>query len=103
MPGSNALEKLVDAFKVCDAISFPNIKVRLNLALTLPITTCEYERSFSQLQLIKNFNHFTTFASQISGFSLMKINRDSSDEILKSEREIKRLASQFSADVPFQP
>ena len=33
VPGCNTLEKLVDAFKVCDAISSPNIKFLLYFLL----------------------------------------------------------------------
>jgi len=44
-------KKLIDVFQACDSITFPNIHVLLHLALTLPITSCESERSFSQLKL----------------------------------------------------
>ena len=33
---------------------FPNVTVALRLYLTLPVTVCEGERSFSRLVLIKN-------------------------------------------------
>ena len=39
--------KLVDALHSCSAIQFPNLHVLLRVALTLPITSCESERSFS--------------------------------------------------------
>ena len=51
--------KLVDALKSCDEIEFPNIFVLLKLALPLPVTTCECERSFSQLKLIKTCRRST--------------------------------------------
>jgi hypothetical protein len=46
-------ENLTNVLKVCDEMVFPNICVLLQLALTLPITSCESERSFCQLKLIK--------------------------------------------------
>ena len=49
---------LVDIFQACSPFQFPNIHVLLHLALTLPITSCESERSFSQLKLIKNLSAF---------------------------------------------
>ena len=52
-PGCNVPNKLVDALKECDNITFPNIHTLLQITLTLPITSCECERSFSQLKLIK--------------------------------------------------
>ena len=36
-------KKLVEVLSACDGASFPNIKVLLQLALTLPITSCESE------------------------------------------------------------
>ena len=45
--------KLVDVYKACYCLNFPNIHILLQLALTLPITSCESERSFSQLKLVK--------------------------------------------------
>ena len=45
---TDAPNKLVDALRMCEATEFPNISCLLKLALTLPITSCESERSFSQ-------------------------------------------------------
>ena len=56
-------KKLVDAFFACDRFSFPNIRVLLHLALTMPITSCESERSFSQLKLLKTSHCSTTSAA----------------------------------------
>ena len=49
---SDLPKKLVDVFQACDPTTFPNVRVLLQLALTLPITSCESERSFSQLKSI---------------------------------------------------
>ena len=37
----------------CSLLAYPNVNALLNLALTLPITTCESERSFSQDTILK--------------------------------------------------
>ena len=49
---SEVPERLVDAFKECDVMSYPNIRILLQLALTLPITSCECERSLSSSRLL---------------------------------------------------
>ena len=67
--------KLIDAFCACHSMTFPNLHVLLQLALTLPITSCESERSFSQLKLIKTSCRSTTTSQRLSGLALMKINR----------------------------
>ena len=55
--------KLVDTLHSCSALQFPNLHVLLRIALTLPITSCESERSFSQLKLIKT-SHRTTMTNE---------------------------------------
>ena len=42
-------DTLADSLEKCSTISYPNMIVLLKIALTLPITSCESERSFSQL------------------------------------------------------
>lgn len=49
--------------------------VWLQLVLTLPTTSCESERSFSQLKLIKTSHHSTITEDRLSALSLMKINQ----------------------------
>ena len=46
-------KKLVDVLQMFSATEFPNIFSLLKLALTLPITSCDSERSFSQFKLLK--------------------------------------------------
>ncbi len=93
-PGCEVPGKLIDVFKACDPVAFPNIHVLLHLALTLPITTCECERSFSQLKLIKTPHRSTTSAIRLSGLSLIKMNRDICDK-LNSPSQMKALVQQF--------
>ena len=68
-------ENLINALKVCDETAFPNIRVLLQLALMFPITSCESERSFSQLKLIKTSHRSTMTEDRLSALSLMKINQ----------------------------
>ena len=52
-------DTLIGALKECSLLAYPNVNALLNLALALPITSCESERSFSQLQLIKTARRAT--------------------------------------------
>ena len=63
--------KLVDALQACDQWTFSNIRVLLHLALTIPVTSCESERSFSQLKLLKTYRRSTMSADRLSGLALM--------------------------------
>ena len=46
----NVPESLLDALTVCDSDIYPCINRLLTLGRTLPVTTCEAERSFSTLR-----------------------------------------------------
>ena len=52
-PSAEVPNTLVDALHECSTLAFPNISQLLKLTLTLPVTSSESERSFSQLKLIK--------------------------------------------------
>ena len=77
--------KLVDVYKACDCLNFPNIHILLQLALTLPITSCECERNFSQLKLVKMSCRSTMTADRLSGLAIMKISRQYCDELSVQE------------------
>lgn len=67
--------KLMDGLQACSVSQFPNLYVILRVASTLPKTSCESERSFSQLKLIKTSHCSTMSTSRLSGLAVMKINR----------------------------
>ena len=87
------------ALKECTELAYPNITTLLKLAVTLPITSCESERSFSQLKLIKTARRSTMGESRLSSLALMKINRDRCNELL-SEENMKELIKSFSQKHP---
>lgn len=89
-------ENLIDVLKVCDETAFPNICVGLQLALTLPTTSCKSERSFSQLKLIKTSHHSTMTEDRLSALSLMKINQARLEKL----RTISNTAAKILPAVP---
>ena len=48
-----APKKLIEAFHQCSSIAILNIQILLHLALTVPINSCQSERSFSQLKIVE--------------------------------------------------
>ena len=88
--------KLVDSLKACDSAEFPNLKILLHLALTLPVTSCESERSFSQIKLIKNSIRATMNDERLNGLALMKINRGRCENIQRSEDKVRELVQSFA-------
>ena len=72
-----------------------NIFSFLKLALTLPITSCESERSFSQLKLMKTCIQSTMTDLRLNRLALMKIHRDRCNKIQKYPNKMKELGQSF--------
>ena len=68
------------ALRHATTIIFPNIKVLLSNLLTLPVTTCSAERSFSALKRIKTTARLTMGTERLTGLALLHIHRDISIE-----------------------
>ncbi len=62
------------ALKECDKLLFPNLSVVLQLACTLPVTSCECERSASTLCRLCNFMQAGMTDSRLSSLALMHIH-----------------------------
>ncbi len=69
-------QTLESALHFCDKEDFPNIFTLLVIACTLPVTTCENERSNSQLKLLKTYLRSTMTEERLSSLALIKIHRD---------------------------
>ena len=63
------------ALQCCDGDDFPNICILLVIACTLPVTTCETERSNSQLKLLKTYLRSTMTEERLSALALIKVHR----------------------------
>ncbi len=92
---TNVPETLGAALRECHVMTYPNLNVLLTLAMTLPITSCESERSFSQLKLIKTARRATMSESRLGSLALMKINRDRCNQLLSVEN-MKKLVASYS-------
>ena len=87
-------QTLTEALETCStrSIAHPNL---LKIALTLPITSCESEGSFSQFKLIKTARRSTITESRLTSLALMKINRDRCNQLTSTEN-IKELVKIFA-------
>ena len=69
------------AIKECDSDSFPNISVLLQLACTLPVTSCECERSASVLRRLNNYMRASMGKSRLSHLALLHIHYDANVDL----------------------
>lgn len=87
--------RLFEVYSDCSPIQFPNIKSLLQIALTVPVTSCECERSFSQLKILKTPSRSTMSEKRLSGLALMKIHRELCMELSNPDR-VTELVQKFS-------
>lgn len=73
-PLDNRPNTLEGALQSCDKAVFPNIFILLVIDCTLPVTTCETERSNSQLKLLKTYLRSTMTEKRLSSLALIKIH-----------------------------
>ena len=59
--------------KACVPDDFPNLYMLLKIAATLPVTTCECERSISTMRRLNNYMRCTVGESRLSALALMHI------------------------------
>ena len=66
----------INALNECDSRLFPNISTLLRILSTIPVTSCEAERSFSALRRIKPFLRTTMAEDRLNGLTLLHIHRN---------------------------
>ncbi|XP_025406722.1 uncharacterized protein LOC112680748 [Sipha flava] len=79
------LKELVEFYNL-----FPNVFKLLQILVTLPVTSCEAEGSFSTLKRIKTYLRNSTSESRLNGLAALNIHYDID---VKSEELIQRLSN----------
>ena len=64
------------AIKVCEKGTFPNLHVLLQLACTIPVTSCECERSASAQRRLHSYMRASMDQSRLSSLALIYIHYD---------------------------
>ena len=59
------------ALKACDQVLFSNVHTLLKIACTLPITSCECERSASMLRRLRNYMRATMSKERLTSLALI--------------------------------
>ena len=62
------------ALKECDQMFFPNIYILLQIACTIPVTSCECERNASTLRRLHNFMRTSMTEDRLTSLALMHIH-----------------------------
>ena len=72
--GDNVPSSPRETLPFADEQFFPNIRCALRLVSTIPVTSCENERSFSSLRRIKTWLRSTMTNERLNGLALMNIH-----------------------------
>lgn len=83
----------IEALQECNEDIFPNIFKLLKILVTLPVTTCTAERSFSTLKYLKNYLRNSTSEMRLNGLCLLYIYKNvsvSEDEVFNILQKEKR-------------
>ena len=86
-------ETVAGALKVCCKTDFPNISVILKIIATMGVTSCECERSNSELSLLKTYPRTTMGQSRLNGLALMHVH-------YSLELNIKQIIDNFARKHP---
>ena len=65
---------LAKTLKECDELTFPNLFVLTKIGATLPVTSCECERSFSVMQRLRTWLRACMTSERLSALALMHIH-----------------------------
>ena len=72
---------LAHCIHAADEDVFPNMRVLLIIACTIPVSSCEEERSFSALRRIKSYLQSTMSSERFAGLALMHLHSDVDIEV----------------------
>ena len=76
-------DNIATTLKAINFDGFENIKVILRILATLPITSCECERTISALRTLKNYQRSTMVEERLNGLALMQIHQEIIPDIEK--------------------
>uniref|UniRef100_A0A8C5R7M8 52 kDa repressor of the inhibitor of the protein kinase-like n=1 Tax=Leptobrachium leishanense TaxID=445787 RepID=A0A8C5R7M8_9ANUR len=75
---------------------FPSVRQAILIALTLPVTTCTVERSFSTMRRVKTWLRSTMAVERLSGLCMMSIHRVEIEE--NKQQLIGKVINKFAQD-----
>ena len=76
LPDKNQPTTLAQTMKQVDKLEYPNIYTLLQIGCTVPVTSCECERSASALKRLHHYNRVCMTQDRLSACALMYIHHD---------------------------
>ena len=76
LPDDKRPDRVAKAIKECDPDCYPNICVFLQLACTLPVSSCQCEQSAIALRRLDNYMRASTGRQRLADLALIHIHYD---------------------------
>ena len=73
----------------------PNIFKVVQILATMPVSSCEAERSFSALRRIKNYMRTKTGQARLSSLTLFHLERDILNDVMRND--INKMINEFGS------
>lgn len=74
--GEQVTSSLTKALQYCDPVFFPSVHGLLKILATTPASSCEAERLFSQMKLVKSSLRSTMTSDRLDSLLKIKVHRD---------------------------
>lgn len=87
------MQDYIKLIKECEF--FPEIKQCIIIYITLPLTTCTVERSFSTLQKVKTWTRSTMSEDRLDGLCMMSVHKAKIDDKIKKSEYINKVIDKF--------
>lgn len=89
---SGAIEGTLSVYNLLDIAMFPTLKAVIQICLTIPISSCSCERSFSALRRLHTWLRRTTGQNRLQHLAVMAIEKDVLDQV-QHQKVIDRFAT----------
>ena len=74
---------IASSLKACDHDTYPNLHVLLRICATIPVTSCECERSGGVLKRLHTYLRASMGQTRLSSLPLLHVNYDANIDIKK--------------------
>lgn len=89
---AGTVQDMLAVYKLLDSEMFPSLKAVMQVALTIPVSSCTCERSFSALRRLHTWLRRTSGQSRLQHLALMSIEKELLEK-MEHQRVIDRFAT----------
>lgn len=89
---AGAVQDMLTVYNLLDSDMFPSLKAIIQIALTIPVSSCSCERSFSALRRLHTWLRRTMGQSRLQHLAVMLIEKEALERV-SHQKVINRFAT----------